>query len=300
MESWEPPHQDTKTANLVNFPLCSRSGRHRADLCAAGHPHPVTASWEQGTAGSRYGEVLRTQCGRETARPFLQLPRNSTRCPGPMSMCLKVHTSPTYRKFLLAEPKPPWPLSSPQHAKYLQAEHPPATHSEKRQHNVSTGRGGRGARPPSRRVLTPGSHGRPWCGARAGAARQERRAPGAVPAGQTLVERGARCSGAAGRAGECVPYLPGGSSLRRGRRPLRSVPARERPSRRAPPGSRPPAAGTASGSAPPAPLCPAARPLGVRWAAGRLGLRPASHARLRLASLPAAEGPAARPAPRRQ
>lgn len=73
--------------------------------------------------------------------------------------------------------------------------------------------------------------------------------------------------GAAGRAlqgtaGQGSPYLPCGSSLRRDRRPLRSVPAPGAAPPPAPPSgnrSRPrhpppaPAAGTASGSAPPAP-----------------------------------------------
>lgn len=45
--------------------------------------------------------------------------------------------------------------------------------------------------------------------------------------------RGSRSCGRGG-AGLGSPYLPCGSSLRRGRRPLRSVPTHERPSRRLP------------------------------------------------------------------
>lgn len=117
----------------------------------------------------------------------------------------------------------------------------------------------------------------------------------AVRRGGHLLSSAGRGSRSCGRGGAGLgsPYLPCGSSLRRGRRPLRSVPTHERPSRRLP---RP--AGTGRGAAPtpaPAPPPPATLPAPGRFVASLPPPQePAAIGPVRSPAagpLPAAEGP---------
>lgn len=179
--------------------------------------------------------------------------------------------------------------------------------------------GGREAGAPGPQVSTPGVHraGRPgprWGGRKAGSCPAGARGTGRNPRAGTgrahlLSAAGRGCpalQAGQGRARQGTPYLPGGSSLRRGRRPLRSVPARERPSRRPPRGnrsrSRPPPASRRH--RPGTERAPAALPRGAAArsppdyrggsACAPRPRNPGRHARLGLPSLPAAEGPARR------
>lgn len=201
-------------------------------------------------------------------------------------MCLKVHASPTYRKSLLAAPKPLRPLLLPAARKGAASR---ASHGHSDTHRVHSPRRAwsDGSHSPA---LNPGVARPPVVGNEGWSCRAGARSPG--PGGaHTLVERGARARragqgkagpggalltfpadhrsavAAAGRSAPCQP-----ASGRASARPAPPEPAR----------SRPPAAGTASGSAPTPPFCPAARPLRARPAAGTLGLSPGSRARLGL------------------
>lgn len=231
-----------------------------ADPCAPGHQHWVTASCSRGALALDHqpqGQPVPPAQGRDQ-RTLPAAPK-STWCPGPISPCLKVQIP------LTGDPssQSPHPHTCPPHGTQgcCKQQRPTATRSF--QATVARGRvpqPGEGTKPghpvlPSQprgcagqgRPAHGGESGREGASSPAGARGTGRQSRCRYRQGRHLlsaVGRGARRRGQ-GRAWQGAPYLPGGSSLRRGRRPLRSVPARERPSRRPP---RP--AGTGRGAAP--------------------------------------------------
>lgn len=273
---------------------------YRADLCTL---VPGDSQLEQGTASSSSGNCCAPSVAGRPQHPSYSSQETAHGVQGPSPCALRCMQAPLTGNPSSQRPNPFARFSSPQHARELQAEHPTATLT----HTVSTARGGRGATAPTPRLLTPGSHGRPWWGMRAGAAGQERGAP--VPAGHTHLLSAVPGLGGQGRArqGRAVrslpsrriiapPWPPPAAPLRASPRAAEPPPVPPRPARTGPeppPGrrhrlrQRPDTAVLPRGTAAPSPPgCGDARPEPREP-------RPARP----LPSLPAAEGPAARPVP---